>query len=56
MMPAVAMTAYAGCREKVPSSTRNSLMNVDMPGSASADSPVTRNSPARIGATFCTPP
>ena len=56
MIPAVATTAYTGCRAKVPSSTRNSLTNVDIPGSASDDSPMTRKTPPSTGATFATPP
>ena len=55
-MPVVASTASPLCRVNVPTSTRNSLTNVLMPGSASADRPVSRNSPARIGVTFAAPP
>ena len=55
-MPAVAKTAGTLYREKVPTSTRNSLTKVERPGSESPARPETRNSPASSGATFCTPP
>ena len=56
MMPAVAKTAGTLYREKVPTSTRNSLTKVDRPGSDSAARPEIRNSPASTGATDWTPP
>ncbi len=55
-MPMVAKIAAASYLVNVPISTRNSLMNVDRPGSDSPARPATRNSPAMTGATFWTPP
>jgi hypothetical protein len=52
----VAMIAGTRYREKVPVKTRNSETNGARPGSDSPDRPATRNVPARIGATFWTPP
>ena len=52
----VAATAAALYLVNVPTRTRNSLTNVDRPGSDSAARPAIRNSPASTGATFCTPP
>ena len=54
--PNAATTAAALCAPNVPTSTRNSLTNVDRPGSDSADRPATRNVPASTGTTFCRPP
>ena len=56
MMPMVAATAAGRYRVNVPTRTRNSLTNVDRPGSDSPARPEIRNSPASTGATYCTPP
>ena len=56
MMPTVAMIPYTRCRVKVPTSTRNSLMNVLIPGSARLASPASRNAPPRMGWVLATPP
>src|SRR6476469_6169642 len=52
MIPVVARIASPLCRVKVPTRTRNSLTNVLMPGSASADRPASRKSPPRMGVTL----
>ena len=56
MMPVVATIARPLCRVNVPTSTRNSLTKVVRPGSASADRPAIRNSPANFGITLLAPP
>src|SRR3954447_20425397 len=56
MMPNVATTANQRCEVNVPTSTRNSLTNVDKPGSDSADRPAIRNIAPSQGATFDAPP
>ena len=56
MMPAVATTATALCTVNVPSSTRNSDTNGDVPGSASDARPATRNTPASSGTSLPAPP
>ncbi len=56
MIPTVARIVYTGSRGNEPTSTRNSLTNELVPGSASDDSPATRNVPASNGAILCTPP
>ena len=55
-MPSTANEAYHGLCVNAPSSTRNSLMKGERPGSDSDDRPATRKIPARTGATFSTPP
>src|SRR5438067_1388801 len=55
-MPAVASAAATLYRVNVPTSTRNSLTNVDRPGSDRPDRLATRNSPASTGATFSSTP
>ncbi len=52
----VAMMPITGYRVKVPTSTRNSLTKGASPGSDSVARPPIRKVPARIGATFWTPP
>src|SRR5665811_2447335 len=55
-MPSVAKAAAGIDWLNVPARTRNSLTNGARPGSERLDNPATRKMPARIGATFCTPP
>ena len=55
-MPNVPITANHRCAVKVPTRTRNSLTNVDRPGSASADSPAMSTIAPSHGATVATPP
>ena len=47
--------AHGECT-KAPTITMSSEMNGESPGSDNAESPETRKSPARTGATFSTPP
>ena len=55
-MPTVAMTVNTGSRGNEPISTRNSVTNEFVPGSASDESPASRKHPASTGASFPTPP
>ena len=55
-MPAVAMTATVLFTVNVPISTRNSLTNGEVPGSASEARPAKKNTPASTGTSLPAPP
>lgn len=56
MMPEVAMTATVLFTVNVPINTRNSLMNGEVPGSASDARPAMKNTPASTGTSLPAPP
>ena len=54
-MASVEITAYAGCRLKVPASTMNSETKLDRPGSDNVDRPANSSRPASTGADLLHP-